>query len=964
MSKLSLEKEILSNIIVHNKYAKYIPEKERRETWDEIVTRNKEMHIRKFPELKDEIEKNYELVYNKKILPSMRSLQFSGKPLEINNSRGYNCSFLPIDDYRCFNEVMFLLLSGCGVGYSVQKHHVEQLPEIKIPTKTKRYLIGDSIEGWADAVKMLVKAYMVGGPLPKFDYRDIRVKGANLLTAGGKAPGPEPLKECLFHINKIFERKNNGDKLTTLEVHDIICHIADAVLSGGIRRAALIALFNLDDEEMMSCKVGNWYEKNPQRGRANNTAVIMRHKIDEDEFFKLWGKIRAGGTGEPGIYFSNDKELGTNPSLRAGTQVLTSEGIIPIEELQDKEFKVKNLKGEWQDARCWLSGREKRLWEVTVTGGHKYYCTPEHKWPVWNGTEFERKLTTELFNGNYLPLNMSEELFEGTLGNYNDGLFLGWSLMSGHVNIDGIDDYVKVKAIANAAGGGVYGKLNHILEYWGTQETDYSEAEMNKIEITTRNPFILEKYKTLGCTSMGKLPEAVWKGGSEEFRRGLLDAIFSSDGEFIFDYVRRYIKLVSCNENMINDISKLLGFYGIKTIISYNEVYGETLYTLKIKDVTSLNHFGHIVKMSHIHKHKSYARLYRTLNQQHFSQNKIEIIGCKPTDIYEDVWDISVNDDTHCFQLAHCVTGNCGEISLRPYQFCNLVEINVSDIENQEDLNNRSKAAAFIGTLQASYTDFHYLRDIWKKTTEKEALIGVGQTGIASENMSKMNLKEAAKKVVEENTRISKIIGINSAARCTTVKPSGTSSLVLGTSSGIHAWFAPYYIRRVRVGKNEALYTYLSIYHPELLEDCFFKPNIEAIISIPQKAPEGAIIRTESPIDLLNRVKRYNTEWIKYGHIKGPNTNNVSVTVSIKDNEWEEVGKWMWENNKAYNGISVLPYDGANYIQPPYEEITKEKYDDMMKHLKSIDLTKVIEVADGTNLMENLACSGGNCEIS
>jgi ribonucleoside-triphosphate reductase (thioredoxin) len=211
------------------------------------------MHQEKFPQLKEEIEDVYKMVHDKKVLPSMRSLQFAGKPIAINNSRIFNCSFLPIDDWRSFSEIMFLLLSGCGVGYSVQKHHIEKLPEIRIPKKTRRFLVGDSIEGWADAVKVLIKSYFgITSALPVFDFRDIRPKGAELITVGGKAPGPEPLKECLFQIQKVLDRKKDGEQLTPIEAHDIICHIADAVLSGGIRRAALISLFDLHDNEMLT----------------------------------------------------------------------------------------------------------------------------------------------------------------------------------------------------------------------------------------------------------------------------------------------------------------------------------------------------------------------------------------------------------------------------------------------------------------------------------------------------------------------------------------------------------------------------------------------------------------------------------------------------------------------------------------------------------------------------------------
>jgi ribonucleoside-diphosphate reductase alpha chain len=609
---------ILSEITTYMKYSKYVPELKRRETWEELVTRNKEMHQNKFPQLKDEIEEAYKLVYAKKVLPSMRSLQFAGKPIELNNARIFNCSFLPLNDWRAFSEIMFLLLSGCGVGYSVQTHHIEELPEIKIPIKSKRYLIGDSIEGWADAVRMLCKAYFTGSPLPLFDFRDIRAKGAQLITVGGKAPGPEPLKECLFNLQKIFDRKQNGEKLTSVEVHDMACHIADAVLSGGIRRAALIALFNLDDEGMLTCKFGNWWEENPQRGRANNSAVVMRHKIDEEEFFKLWKKIELSGSGEPGIYFSNDKDWGTNP---------------------------------------------------------------------------------------------------------------------------------------------------------------------------------------------------------------------------------------------------------------------------------------------------------------------------------------------------------CCEIALRPFQFCNLCEVNVSNVESQEDLNERVKVGAFIGTLQAAYTDFHYLRDIWRKTTEKDALLGVGMTGIGSGAVLGLDLKQAADISKAENARVAEIIGINKAARVTTVKPSGTSSLVLGTSSGIHAWHNDYYIRRIRVGKNEAIYTHLAIHHPELVEDDFFKPTIQAVISVPQKAPEGSILRTENVIDMLERVKLFNTKWVKKGHRKGANTNNVSATVSIQEGEWKEVGEWMWENKETFNGLSVLPYFGGSYTQAPFEDITKEQFDEMAQHLHNIDLSKVVEFSDETALMDQAACAGGACEI-
>lgn len=311
---MDITQSILSDITVFQKYSKYLPELNRRETWEEICDRNMAMHIKKFPDLKFEIKQVYQnYVLPKKVLPSMRSLQFGGRPAEINNSRVFNCSYMPMEHPFAFAELMFLLLGGTGVGYSVQKRHVNKLPEIVGPTeKRRRFLIGDSIEGWAEAVKVLIKAYTKGKSDPLFDFRDIRKKGARLVTSGGKAPGPDPLRICLDQVRSVL---NNavGRKLTTLEVHDINCHIADAVLAGGIRRAAMIALFDADDLDMLSCKTGAWWELNPQRGRANNSVVLKRGEVSKEQFFDIWKRVEESGSGEPGFYWTNNEEMGTNP---------------------------------------------------------------------------------------------------------------------------------------------------------------------------------------------------------------------------------------------------------------------------------------------------------------------------------------------------------------------------------------------------------------------------------------------------------------------------------------------------------------------------------------------------------------------------------------------------------------------------------------------------------------------------
>lgn len=625
---MELSTEIMSDIITHMKYAKYLPEEYRRETFEEIVTRNKEMHIKKFPHLKAEIDEAYELVYQRKILPSGRSLQFAGKAIEMSPARIYNCSALAITDIKAFSEIMYLLLMGTGTGYSIQKHHVRQLPPLKGVSKPtgrqhkRRFLIQDSIVGWADAVRELLESHFYGEREIDFDFRDIRKKGSPLKTSGGHAPGPEPLRVCLLKISSILENavatRGSGTKITTLEAHDIICHLADAVLCGGIRRSATIALFSLDDEDMLTCKYGDWWEKNPQRGRANNSVVVDRKLITKDVFESLWKKVEASGSGEPGIFFTNDTELLTNP---------------------------------------------------------------------------------------------------------------------------------------------------------------------------------------------------------------------------------------------------------------------------------------------------------------------------------------------------------CAEISLQSFSFCNLSTINATSIVDQDDFNLRAKMASRIATLQAAYTDFYYLRKEWRENVEDEALIGVSITGVADEHFLSLSMKEAAAEVMRENEEFAAKLGINKAARTTAIKPEGTASLVLGTSSGVHAWYAQYYWRRISVGKDEPIYAYLRDNHPELLEDDYFKPTTMAKIKVPMKAPEGAMLRYESALDTLERVKRMNLEWIQPGHREGANFNNTSCTISVRPEEWKEVGEWMWNNRDSYTGIAVLPYDGGTYTQSPFEECTKEEYDEAVKHLTGIDLTAVYESDDNTNMQGEVACGGGACEI-
>lgn len=325
----------LMNYTFVSKYARWIPEKKRRETWQEAVDRVKQMMLDVYVdpskddhvEIADAITKAYDDMKKKKILGSQRALQFGGSPVIKHNARIYNCIASYIDRLRFFQECMYLLLCGCGTGFSVQKHHIDKLPTLlKNKNGTKKFVIEDSIEGWSDAVGVLVSSYFeqdelfpeYNGKTITFDYSLIRPAGSYLKSSGGKAPGPEPLKKALNSIKKVLDGalKAGRDKIKPIEAYDIVMYSADAVISGGVRRSATICVFSPDDEEMAKAKTGSWFIENPQRGRSNNSALLLRGETTKEQFAELMKSVQEFG--EPGFVWSDSTELIVNPCVEIG----------------------------------------------------------------------------------------------------------------------------------------------------------------------------------------------------------------------------------------------------------------------------------------------------------------------------------------------------------------------------------------------------------------------------------------------------------------------------------------------------------------------------------------------------------------------------------------------------------------------------------------------------------------------
>ncbi len=612
-------KQILMDLVHYRTYANTLADG-RKETREEVIDRVKNMHLMKFPWMVEEINDAFREVYEGRVVPSMRTMQFAGMPILRSNSRAFNCSYAALTSFKDFSDLFWLMMNGVGTGYSVQSHHVAQLPVVS-KGNSGIVTLPDTKEGWADGL-----FYLLMNPQVKFDLSQIRPKGTPIST-GGTASGPEPLAAAYENIRGILLGAV-GRSLTPLECFDIMCYIADVVVVGGVRRAATIALFDASDEQMLMAKSGDWWIAHPHRARANISAVVDRNKAEHKETITaILEQTFSNGTGEPGIFLTNDIDMGSNP---------------------------------------------------------------------------------------------------------------------------------------------------------------------------------------------------------------------------------------------------------------------------------------------------------------------------------------------------------CMEVALQDHGFCNLTEINAEACKTRKEFMNAVASATVIGTLQASYTDFTYLQPEWRKNAEEDALLGVSITGQAAnwELLDEDTLRVGAKLSKIINERIAGKIDINPAARITTTKPSGSTSSWWGTTSGIHAAHAPFYLRRIRVDRKDAFGQYLIDTFGEeapnsgsfIEADEFSKENI--IVTIPMEMKNAILREEESAIDLMERAKHIYRNWIENGHVRGDNTHNVSLTVSYKPEEMEEVKAWMIENSDSWAGISLLPYDGGNYTQTPFEEISEFEYHQWLRKIPgSVDFGVINYGGTADERLGEIACAGGACEI-
>jgi ribonucleoside-triphosphate reductase len=622
-------------IIYKSKYARWIEEEGRREDFDETVDRYleflfssvKNKHGWYDEDIKSELR---ESILALETLPSMRAFMTAGPAAERSNISTFNCAFTAVEGPEAFDEALYILMNGTGLGFSVELEDVAKLPtipnEFTYASTDQVYMVGDSKEGWSYALKYVIES-LYSGIIPDWDLSEVRPAGARLKVFGGRASGPEPLNLLLNQTVRLF-MEARGRKLTPIECHRLMCYIAEIVVVGGVRRAALISLSDLDDIQMRMAKSGEWWKNTPEFGRSNNSAVYDSIPTKE-KFFEEWNALRDSGSGERGIF------------------------------------------------------------------------------------------------------------------------------------------------------------------------------------------------------------------------------------------------------------------------------------------------------------------------NRHAARNRVAKIGRNP-DLIKG-------------------TNPCGEILLRSKQFCNLSSITVHGDDTIDDLRRKARRAAIIGTLQSTLTDFPYLSEAWAKNTNEERLLGVSLNGIFSNPLLFTGdyssvLEELRSEVHKVNAELADEMGIPRSKAMTTIKPEGSTSQMVMTSSGIHTWFASEYVRRVRGDNKDAMTELLKFYGVSHELDVF--NDSQTVFSFPLTAPEGAATReTFSTLELLEIFKTYSNKWTDH---------NPSITINVRDDEWQMVGEWVYDNFDEVVGCSFLPYDGGSYVQAPYEEVSSEEFSELLESTPTYipwESLSVFETEYDGKAESALACMSGGCEV-
>ena len=960
------------------KYARWDETKGRRETFEESADRVFSMHERRYAGLgiDGEIAFAKAAMKDRLVLGSQRALQFGGKPIETKNARLFNCSVSYADRPRFFQESLWMLLCGCGVGFSVQKHHTDNLPYIAAPRGPKVvYTIPDSIEGWADALGVLLSSYFTdgqpfpvyGGKLVEFDYSLIRPRGSVIASGSGKAPGPEPLKRSLDKIRETIDERlaeiGGAGKLRSIDVYDVVMHASDAVLSGGVRRSATICLFSPDDQDMATAKTGDWFIKNPQRGRSNNSALLLRDSTTYADFAALMKSVKEFG--EPGFVWADNTEVLLNPCCVTGdTWVSTDVGAVQVKDLVGTQFTalVNGATHMSSEAGFWATG-VKPVSELKTTCGLKVEATADHRFLVrqGDGEHVWRTLDT-------IRPGMAMVLHDHWAGSIVRRDPKGWLL--GYL-----------------LGNGTFDGDTALIDTWG----DHREA-LRDHAISCVDAAGLSTYKTITGTDVGesgtpgaktrfssaglgrlaiqygireKVIPSVVEAGDDAFVTSFLRGWFDADGSFQGDLAKGYsIRLSSSKLPNLEAAQRMLLRLGIRSVIYPDRTpagsrklpdgHGglasydcEAVHELVVS-ASQIVRYAEAISFEHPEKLEKLTAGLASYKRGPYKTRFTAVVESVRPVGEKQVYDCTIPGPS-AFDANGFYAHNC-EIAMYPrddeteisgWSVCNLCEINMKLCDTYEKFERACRAAAILGTLQAGYTDFAYLGPISEKIIRREALLGVSMTGMMDTPkiaFDPVAQREMANLIKEVNADMAARIGINVAARTTCVKPAGSTSCILGTASGIHPHHAGRYFRRVQANTTEAPLAWFQAHNPRAVEKSVWNPNgtDDSVIFCVTVSKDALVKNTLSAIQLLDYVRLTQDNWVSYGRrleacVKPWLQHNVSNTITVRDDEWDGVTDYIYEHRSSFTGISLLPAGGdLDYPQAPfcavptYEEVIEE----------------------------------------
>jgi hypothetical protein len=966
-----------------SRYARYNKDLKRRESYHEAIDRVKNMHLEKYPMAKAEIEFAFKHVHEKLVLGSQRALQFGGKPILNKMARIYNCSAGYCDRVRFFQEATWLLLCGVGVGVSVTKNHIAKLPDfhtnLEKPSDfdtAKTFVIEDSIEGWSDAFGVLLASYMphdefnaYHGRYVEFDYSKIRPKGSALSYGVGKAPGPDPLKASLEKCRQVLNTclTNNQRRLRPIDAMDILLHASDCVISGGIRRSAVIVLFSKDDMEMMTAKTGDWYYTNPQRARSNNSVLLDRKTTTSEEYHQLFASAKQFG--EPGIVWTDcvEEQL-FNPCVTSDTTVVTKNGIVQVKELVGQKFDALvdgKIYSSTQEG-FWKTGT-KDVIKLTFASGRELKLTSNHKvmtldgWKEAGEISFEDEIVIHDHSENN---SISVDKFSKS---YAQGYLLGSFIGDG--NTTGTKESVQVKW---------WGKDRYNYRKDGCdllEQAEWQNCHHNKTTINDcKNSYCCIESKKL--FNFAKEQDCIVDGkkclslkaiqGNWSYLAGIVTGYFDADGTVLVKKQKgSSIRLASVDLSNLKHIQLVLGAFGIFSKIYQNRraagFYelpdghgGSKLYPVEeahelIISRNSIEKYAKHIGFRNIDKSNKLNKILSTRVRVPYRSKFIDKVVNKEFIGKHDVYDCTI-DSIHAFDANGVYVHNCNEISLRGYdesgdsgfQFCNLSEINGSKLVSAEQFALAARVGAIVGTLQAGYTDFGYLGKASENITRREALLGVSITGMMDNPDICFNAqlqRDMAQLVIQTNKELAAKIGINQAARCTTVKPAGSTSCLLETASGIHPHHAHRYFRRVQANSMEAPVQLYKNYNPDAVELSVWSANkTDDVITFMCEVPNHALTKGDvGAIKLLEFVKLTQENWIESGKVKELCAapwlcHNVSNTINVGPDEWDAVENFIYKNKESFAGISLLGNTGdLDYNQAPFTKVLEsdqilEKY--------------------------------------